>query len=232
MMIDPSEYTPAERALVDKAKDLIERYELDYGNSECFIQRDNGTDFLYATLEAPNHGTVTATLPADSNTRDLRCAMAEACADFDAEEEFNELWSPEFSQHNNLSPIQFIHNLNDDQEYFGSQYLALLHPEQSNETIALIRWTEEDLRQWLKNNDWPVTEENMDSMRDMIPGRTLQDRSIEKGREIIDAMVDQDRLSHEKEPEDDGEEASASYDPTNPADPLHETDPDSKAIRF
>ena len=76
----PSEYTPAERVLVDKAKQLIERYELDYGNSECFIQRNNGTDFLYTTLEAPNHGTVTATLPADSNARELRRAMADACA--------------------------------------------------------------------------------------------------------------------------------------------------------
>lgn len=157
-MIDPSEYTPAERALVDKAKQLIERYELDYGNS--------------------------------------------------------------------------VNNLNDDQEYFGSQYLAILHPEQSNETIAVIRWMEEDLRHWLRDNDWPVTEENMDAMRGMISGRALQDRSIEKGWEIIDAMVDEGRLSREKEPEDDGEEASASYDPTNPADPLHETDPDSKAIRF
>ena len=227
MMIDPSEYTPAERALVDKAKDLIERYELDYGNSECFIQRDNGTDFLYATLEAPNHGTVTATLPADSNTRDLRCAMAEACADFDAEEEFNELWSPEFSQHNNLSPIQFIHNLNDDQEYFGSQYLALLHPEQSNETIALIRWTEEDLRHWLKDHDWPDNNENMDAMRDMISARELRDRSIEEGWEIIDAMVDDGRLARK----DEGEKAETSetYDPANPADPLSIADTSASA---
>ena len=232
MMIDPSEYTPAERALVDKTKQLIERYELDYGNSECFIQRNNGTDFLYTTLEAPNHGTVTATLPADSNARELRRAMADACASFDAEEEFNELWSPEFSQHNDLGPYEFINNLNDDQEYFGSQYLALLHPEQSNETIAVIRWMEEDLRHWLRDNDWPVTEENMDAMRDMISGRTLQDRSIEEGWEIIDAMVDEDQLSREKEPEDDGKETSDTFDPANPAAPLYDADSGSKTIHF
>ena len=96
----------------------------------------------------------------------------------------------------------------------------------------MIRWMEEDLRHWLRDNDWPVTEENMDAMRDMISGRTLQDRSIEKGWEIIDAMVDEDQLSREKEPEDDGKETSDTFDPTNPADPLYDTDPDSKTIHF
>ena len=65
---------------------------------------------------------------------------------------------------------------------------ALLHPGQSNagqgnETIAEIRWTEEDLRHWLKDHDWPDNNENMDAMRDMISARELRDRSIEERSE-------------------------------------------------
>ncbi len=42
MLMEPDEYTPQERALTDKAKELIEQHELDWGNGECFIQRDAG----------------------------------------------------------------------------------------------------------------------------------------------------------------------------------------------
>ena len=40
MLMEPDEYTSQERALTDKAKELIEQHELDWGNGECFIQRD------------------------------------------------------------------------------------------------------------------------------------------------------------------------------------------------
>lgn len=42
MLMEPDEYTSQERALTDKAKELIEQHELDWGNGECFIQRDAG----------------------------------------------------------------------------------------------------------------------------------------------------------------------------------------------
>ena len=108
----------------------------------------------------------------------------------------------------------------------------MLHPDQSNagqgnETIAEIRWTEEDLRHWLKDHDWPDNNENMDAMRDMISARELRDRSIEEGWEIIDAMMDDGRLARK----DEGEEAETSetYDPANPADPLSIADPSASA---
>lgn len=53
MLMEPDEYTSQERALTDKAKELIEQHELDWGNGECFIQRDAGRSELYMTLEAP-----------------------------------------------------------------------------------------------------------------------------------------------------------------------------------
>ena len=67
MLMEPDEYTPQERALTDKAKELIEQHELDWGNGECFIQRDAGHSELYMTLEAPNHATVTVTVPAEAD---------------------------------------------------------------------------------------------------------------------------------------------------------------------
>ena len=64
-------------------------------------------------------------------------------------------------------------------------------------------------------------------MRDMISARELQDRSIEEGWEIIDAMVDDGRLARK----DEGEKAETSetYDPANPADPLSIADPSASA---
>lgn len=69
MLMEPDEYTPQERALTDKAKELIEQHELDWGNGECFIQRYAGHSELYMTLEAPNHATVTVTVPAETDEK-------------------------------------------------------------------------------------------------------------------------------------------------------------------
>lgn len=82
MLMEPDEYTSQERALTDKAKELIEQHELDWGNGECFIQRDAGHSELYMTLEAPNHATVTVTVPAEADEKGLRRAMADGLLDF------------------------------------------------------------------------------------------------------------------------------------------------------
>ncbi|MFR3222733.1 MAG: hypothetical protein ACLTO3_09960 [Bifidobacterium bifidum] len=176
MLMEPDEYTSQERALTDKAKELIEQHELDWGNGECFIQRDAGHSELYMTLEAPNHATVTVTVPAEADEKGLRRAMADGLLDFDPDEEFDECWSREFAARNGFTPSGFLSGLQEDKAYFGLQSEALLHPDQSNagqgnETIAEIRWTEEDLRHWLKDHDWPDNNENMDAMRDMISAR-------------------------------------------------------------
>ena len=205
MLMEPDEYTSQERALTDKAKELIEQHELDWGNGECFIQRDAGHSELY---------------------------MADGLLDFDPDEEFDEYWSREFAARNGFTPSGFLSGLQEDKAYFGLRSEALLHPDQSNagqgnETIAEIRWTEEDLRHWLKDHDWPDNNENMDAMRDMISARELRDRSIEEGWEIIDAMVDDGRLARK----DEGEKAETSetYDPANPADPLSIADTSASA---
>ena len=99
MLMEPDEYTSQERALTGKAKELIEQHELDWGNGECFIQRDAGRSDrseLYMTLEAPNHATVSVTVPAEADEKGLRRAMADGLLDFDPDEEFDECWSREF----------------------------------------------------------------------------------------------------------------------------------------
>lgn len=215
MLMEPDEYTPQERALTDKAKELIEQHELDWGNGECFIQRDAGHSELYMTLEAPNHATVAVTVPAEADEKGLRRAMADGLLDFDPDEEFGECWSREFAARNGFTPSGFLSGLQES------------NAGQGNETIAEIRWTEEDLRHWLKDHDWPDNNENMDAMRDMISARELRDRSIEEGWEIIDAMVDDGRLARK----DEGEKAETSetYDPANPADPLSIADTSASA---
>ena len=57
MLMEPDEYTSQERALTDKAKELIEQHELDWGNGECFIQRDAGHSELYIMLVPRVRGT-------------------------------------------------------------------------------------------------------------------------------------------------------------------------------
>ena len=188
MLMEPDEYTSQERALTDKAKELIEQHELDWGNGECFIQRDAGHSELYMTLEAPNHATVTVTVPAEADEKGLRRAMADGLLDFDPDEEFDECWSREFAARNGFTPSGFLSGLQEDKAYFGLRSEALLHPGQSNagqgnETIAEIRWTEEDLRHWLKDHDWPDNNENMDAMRDRSrPGNCGTAASRRDGR--------------------------------------------------
>lgn len=106
MLMEPDEYTSQERALTDKAKEPIEQHELDWGNGECFIQRDAGHSELYMTLEAPNHATVTVTVPAEADEKGLRRAMADGLLDFDPDEEFDECWSREFAARNGFTPIR------------------------------------------------------------------------------------------------------------------------------
>lgn len=149
MLMEPDEYTSQERALTDKAKELIEQHELDWGNGECFIQRDAGHSELYMTLD-------------EADEKGLRRAMADGLLDFDPDEEFDECWSREFAARNGSAPSGFLSGLQEDKAYFGLRSGGVAssrskHARAGNETIAEIRWTEEDLRHWLKDMTGPTT---------------------------------------------------------------------------
>ena len=128
--------------LYNFAQDTIEDLNLDHGNSEIAFRIDNNGDQLikdlanykgivtgmYAILEAPNNSTVTAEItinPFNETTESLANyltqmtnklyrEMENALISFDANEEFNELWSRDLK----FSPREFLAMLDEDQEFF------------------------------------------------------------------------------------------------------------------
>ena len=110
-----------EQMYVNVAEDLIEDYELDFGNAETFIQ----DGCLYVSIEAPNNATFSLWVNDIKDETPVQCrkeimqAMIDAMRDFDPEEEFDEIWSPDFSSHNGISPFKFVKMLEEDAEYFS-----------------------------------------------------------------------------------------------------------------
>lgn len=108
------------------AQDMIDDYNLDHNNAEIFRQRDDDRDEVYVTLEAPNHGTVQVVynakemngLDADELKKAVIEKAAHECYMFNADEEFEELWSPDFGHHNEFTPLQFADMLKEDEKFF------------------------------------------------------------------------------------------------------------------
>ena len=128
--------------LYNFAQDTIEDLNLDHGNSEIAFRTDNNGDQLikdlanykgivtgmYVILEAPNNSTITAEItinPFNETTQSLAKyltqmtnklyrEMENALISFDADEQFNELWS----QYLRFSPSEFLAMLDEDQEFF------------------------------------------------------------------------------------------------------------------
>lgn len=96
------------------AQDIIDKYELDYGNAEICPQGDE----VYITVEAPNNSTVTVYVPNDADRKTVLKALAQRTLEFDADDELDELWSAEFGEHNGFTPSRFLCMLIEDMEYF------------------------------------------------------------------------------------------------------------------
>ena len=111
-----------EEMYVNVAEDLTEYYELDFGNAEACVQ----DDCLYCSIEAPCHATISLWVEEIKNETPAQCrkeimqAMIYAMRDFDPEEEFDELWSPDFSRHNGISAFRFVDMLKEDSEFFDA----------------------------------------------------------------------------------------------------------------
>ena len=111
-----------EEMYVNVAEDLMEDYVLDFGNAETFIQ----DGCLYVSIEALNNTTISLWVGQVEDETPAQCrkeitqAMIDAIRDFDPEEEFDELWSPDFSRHNGISPFRFVDMLKEDSEYFNA----------------------------------------------------------------------------------------------------------------
>ena len=111
-----------EEMYVNVAEDLTEYYELDFGNAEACVQ----DDCLYCSIEAPSNATIGIQVCKIKDKTPTQCrkeimqAMIDAMCDFDPEEEFDELWSPDFSRHNGISAFKFVNMLKEDKEFFDA----------------------------------------------------------------------------------------------------------------
>lgn len=106
---------------IDIVTTLIEEYDLDYGNAEAVIM--DGDDAISVTVEAPNNSIVCCVIPISKTTtkRDIEASIVDMMWKFDADDEFNELYSPDFMSHNGFTPSGFLAMLMENQEYFEAK---------------------------------------------------------------------------------------------------------------
>ena len=110
-----------EQMYVNVAEDLAEYYDLDFSNAEAYVQ----DGCLYVSIEAVNNTTIDFRVKKIKAETPVQCrkeimqAMIDAMRDFDPEEEFDELWSPDFSSHNGISAFRFVNMLKEDSECFN-----------------------------------------------------------------------------------------------------------------
>ena len=109
----PGPDEPASEANLDKF--LMEASELDYGNAEAWEDDHN----VWMTVEAPNHSTMGISVEKGSPMSRVYAQLRIFGDDFSAEDEFDELWSPEFGQHNGYTPTQFAQMLDEDEEFYS-----------------------------------------------------------------------------------------------------------------
>jgi hypothetical protein len=58
-----------------------------------------------------------------------------------------------------------------------------------SDEIAIIRWDKDDLLEVFSNNKIPLTDDNINKFMNTRSPRTLEERSIEEGWEILDILV-------------------------------------------
>ena len=129
MNLEEIDFDEINQEYKDLAQGLIDSLKLDYGNGEIFVDvLKNVFDII---LEAPNHATLQCSIPIKNlidykkdletdryNSRIILKEISNTLISFDADEEFNALWSTNFAEHNNFKPSQFIEMLQEDEIFF------------------------------------------------------------------------------------------------------------------
>lgn len=113
--------TPQE--IIYLAQNIINRYWLDYNNADVELFEN---DVLAMMVEAPNHATVEVSVDLTNLVLDdkkmlkkiILRTIAGEIRKFNADDEFDELWSIEFGRHNGFRASEFIKMLQEDEEYF------------------------------------------------------------------------------------------------------------------
>ena len=113
--------TLTDQEIKSLAENIIDRYLLDYNNAEVYLQEG----ILYMTVEAPNHATIGVDINLNDWTLNKRVAekiilkaIVERIRTFDADDEFDDLWSTEFGRHNGFRASEFIGMLQEDEAFF------------------------------------------------------------------------------------------------------------------
>lgn len=139
--IDETSHKMICQYLNDYAEEIIDEYDLDYGNSDIEFRTDNNGDVdinrllkeniestgMYVILEGPNNSSVMAEIGFDEFNEDDSIAeyiaytadklyqmIKASLIDFDADDEFDELWIPR----SYYSAREFLRILDKDQEFF------------------------------------------------------------------------------------------------------------------
>ena len=120
-----------------------ENYML-HRNSE-FFEQDNE---IFAKFEEENHATIGIWFDIDVmeelNSVEILSYVLYTIVfnlrQFDADEEFNELWSTEFGVHNGYSPSEFMGMLKADEQQFKNK--ADILEQQYNEIRKALQWVE------------------------------------------------------------------------------------------
>ncbi|WP_171299799.1 hypothetical protein [Enterococcus cecorum] len=115
------------------------------GDNSEFLEQDNQ---ILARFEGENHAMVSIWFDLDvmeelNSVEVLSYVLSTIIyrlRQFDADEEFNELWSTEFGEHNRFSPSEFIEMLKDDEEQFYDK--AAILEQQYNEIRKALQWVE------------------------------------------------------------------------------------------
>ena len=154
--------------LADHAWWLLKDYGLTHGNTEVSLQNGN----LYVTMEAPNHATISLNVPvmeSDEKTiMNLKAEMIDRMGRFDADEEFTELWSKEFAEHNGFTPSGFMKMLQDDEKHFHGAAVRIAtdySKEQTGKRVMSLTAeakASRDASQALDGHDAPSNEHRMD----------------------------------------------------------------------
>lgn len=103
--------------------------EFNYGNAEATIEHiDEKTIDVYVSIEAPDHWVIgdrvvfSCTDDQDISVTDIHIRMLRVMMhrmrDIDVDDYFTELWSEEFAKHNGFTPLQFLHMLMRDEDFF------------------------------------------------------------------------------------------------------------------
>jgi hypothetical protein len=79
----------------------------------------------YFTLECPNDAAVTVDYNFDDPIDEIIDKTIERFENFDADEEFTEVWCQEFAAHNNFRPRQFINMLTADEQFLHEMAYTL-----------------------------------------------------------------------------------------------------------